>query len=294
MKLFSIRTQKFNYDKFIYFHGWIYLSPFSVCDDKSIDTYLRLKKGKSIKVKIKTSEGDIFTTITISTQERKEISEGDRDVLKGQIKRMFCLDQDFTEFHNICRNIPDLNFVHTENCKGMLRSPNAFEDLIKTICTTNCDWRNTKKMCSALCSLDGGNIPTPKEILRYNEPALSKLVPLGYRAKTVLEVSRLTDEGKLDLDKWAKEKDYSRIRKSLISIWGIGDYCVNHLLVMLGDFSFIPIDSEVLKYLRETYFRGRQVSEKEAVKPFEQFQEYKYLVYKYERMARKLNYINKV
>jgi len=292
MKLFTIKTHKFDYDKFIYFHGWIYLSPFSLFEDKNVGAYLRLKNGKSIKVKIERSEGRVYTTLIVSTREDGHIGEMDREVLRGQVSRMFCLDQDFTGFYEMCRDEPVLSFVYKKNCRGMLRSSNTFEDIIKTICTTNCDWRNTKNMCSALCSLDSGNFPTPKEILQYNDKKLSDMVPVGYRSRTILEISRLWEDGKNDIDKWAKEKDFEKIRNVLGNVWGIGDYCLNHILVLLGDYSFIPVDSEVLRYLKDVYFQGCDISAKEAVKPFEKYGKFRYLAYKYERMARKLNYIN--
>lgn len=294
MKLFTIKTRKFDYEKFIYFHGWIYLSPFILFEDKSIGTYLRLKNGNSIKVKIERSEGKIYTTLIVSTQEDRHVGESDKKVLQEQAKRMFCLDQDFTGFYKMCRDEPALSFVYKKNCRGMLRSPSVFEDIIKTICTTNCDWRNTKNMCSALCSLDSGNFPTSKEILRYNDKKLSDIVPVGYRYRTILEVSLLWEDGKYDIEKWAKEKDYEKIKGVLKKVWGIGDYCLNHILVLMGDYSFIPVDSEVLRYLKDVYFQGREVSVKESVKPFEKYGEFRYLAYKYERMARKLNYINKI
>jgi N-glycosylase/DNA lyase len=293
MKLFSIKTRKFDYEKFIYFHGWIFLSPFSLFEDKSIGAYLRLKNGKNIKVKIQRSEGRVYTTLIVSTEEDRHIGERDREVLREQVSRMFCLDQDFTVFYEMCKDEPALSFVYKNNCRGMLRSPNTFEDVIKTICTTNCDWRNTKNMCLTLCSLDGGNFPTSKEILRYNDKKLSEMIPVGYRSRTILEVSRLWEDGKINVDKWVKEKDYEKIRRVLSNVWGIGDYCLNHILVLMGDYSFIPVDSEVLRYLKDLYFQGREISVKESVKPFEKYGEFRYLEYKYERMARKLNYINK-
>ena len=41
------------------------------------------------------------------------------------------------------------------------------EDLVKTVCTTNCDWRNTKSMCPAICGLDGGSFPAPEAVRPY-------------------------------------------------------------------------------------------------------------------------------
>ena len=204
------------------------------------------------------------------------------------------LDNDFSDFHILCKKHSTLKFVYENNCKGMLRSSTAFEDLIKTVCTTNCDWRNTKNMCNALCNLDSGNFPSPKDILKYSPGKLSKIVPLGYRSNTVHQISKMTLEGEVEFDKWAGEGNFDRIRNVLNNIKGVGEYSTNHMLVLLGDYSNIPIDSEVLKYLREVHFKGLEISPKESIKYFKDYGDYKFLAYKYERMARKLNYINKI
>ena len=49
----------------------------------------------------------------------------------------------------------------------MLRSPTVFEDLVKTICTTNCTWSATVRMVTALvdelgvAAFGGRTFPTP-------------------------------------------------------------------------------------------------------------------------------------
>lgn len=294
MKLFNIQIRKFDFEKFIYFHGWIYLAPYNIYEnERAIGRYLKNSTCKNVYVKIIVSDDERYTILKVIAPEDIKTSDRDKTVLRKQIKRMFMLDEDFSAFHDLCKKNPSLKYVYENNCKGMLRSPNAFEDLTKTVCTTNCDWRNTKKMCTSLCGLDSGNFPSPKDILKYSIGKLSKIAPLGYRANTVYQISKLTEEGKLELDRWADDGDYGRIRKVLKDIKGIGEYSINHMLVLLGDFSNIPVDSEVLKYLKEIYFRGKDVSTKELTKPFERYGDFKYLAYKYERMARKLNYINK-
>ncbi len=218
---------------------------------------------------------------------------GNVDTIKSQASRMLCLNEDFSEFHNLCRNDPTLKFVAEEKCGGMLRAPTAFEDLVKTVCTTNCDWRNTKKMCESLCSLAGGNFPTPSDILKFSPQKLAKTVPLGYRAKTVHIIAKMSYEGKLPLDELALKGEYGQIRHLLSGIWGVGPYSVNHMLVLLGWYGDIPVDSEVLRYLCQTHFNGKAVSAAEAVKPYDRYGKYKFLTYKFGRMARKLNYIDK-
>jgi 3-methyladenine DNA glycosylase/8-oxoguanine DNA glycosylase len=206
---------------------------------------------------------------------------------------MLCLDQDFTSFHAICAGHPILGFVDQAKCGGMLRSPTAFEDLVKTVCTTNCDWRNTKKMCDYLCRLDAGGFPTAEVLWGYSEKQLMAEVPLGYRAGTVRTVAGLHVAGQLPLDQWAAAGDWGRIRDSLSGVRGIGSYTVAHMLVLLGHYSTIPVDSEVMKYLQNTHFGGKKVSEREAISPYAPYGDHSFLAYKFGRMGRRLNYVDK-
>ena len=160
---------------------------------------------------------------------------------------MLWLDLDLSGFHRLCATDPLLRFVHRTGAGRMLRSPTAFEDVVKTVCTTNCGWRNTKRMCEALCALADGAFPTPHTILRLSERSLAHKVPVGYRAKTIRTVAKLVAEGNLPLDQWASTGDYPAIEQALQQVWGIGPYALAHMLVLLGCFERIPVDSEVLR-----------------------------------------------
>jgi len=206
---------------------------------------------------------------------------------------MFWLESDFSELWDLCRGSAELGYVSRRRCGGMLRSPTVFEDIIKTICTTNCDWRNTKRMCESLCALHDGAFPDATTLVRIPAAKLRSQTSMGYRVRTVKTVARQWVNGKLPIDEWARAGDYLRIRESLGRIWGIGDYSINHILVLLGDFSQIPVDSEVLQYLRQAHFGGAQVDGKAAVLPFQRFGKYQYIAYKFGRIARRLNYVDK-
>ena len=73
----------------------------------------------------------------------------------------------------------------------------------------------------------------------------------------------------------------------------VGPYCVTHMLVLLGSYSDIPVDSEVLKYLRRTHFDGKAVKPAEAVRPYDRYGSFRFLAFKFARMGRRLNYIDK-
>jgi N-glycosylase/DNA lyase len=281
---------RFDYRKLIRAHGWIFLAPFRWDDDRN-------RMGRPLvavdPVDVEIAVRRAGPAMHIRAVPDRRLDRAEQAAVRSQVRRMLCLDQDFSEFHALCSADPVLKFVSRQRCGGMLRSPTAFEDLVKTICTINCDWRNTTRMCEALCSLDSGGFPSPDVLLRYSTRQLARKTPVGYRARTIRAVAKLTAESKLPLDEWAGSSDFATIRERLTAIWGLGPYSVAHMLVMLGDYGEIPVDSEVLSYLRETHFRSRHVTAKEAVKPYERYGKFRFLAFKFGRMARRLNYINK-
>ena len=72
-----------------------------------------------------------------------------RPALLTQIRHMLRLDEDLSAFYLAAAAEPTLAWV-TAGAGRMLRSPTVFEDLVKTICTTNCTWSATVRMVSAL------------------------------------------------------------------------------------------------------------------------------------------------
>ena len=275
-------------------HGWVHLSPFVWQEDlETLGRPLVGADSQVFNVRIATSKPKKKTDVRISVLGEHVPDAQDRIAIRAQVRRMLRLDEDFSDFWSIYRNHPGLKYACRKRMGRMLRGPNAFEDLIKTVCTTNCDWRNTKKMCEALCRIGKGSFPTAEQIARIPLKRLTDRVPCGYRANTIKDIARLYAAGKLELDRLAADGDYEQVRFILGKIKGVGPYTINHMLVLLGCYSEIPIDSEVLKYLREIHFDGEPVSPAEAVKPYEQYGEQKFLVYKFGRIARRLNYIDK-
>jgi 3-methyladenine DNA glycosylase/8-oxoguanine DNA glycosylase len=290
----QISTRPFDFVKLVRSHGWAFLAPFGWDENSMVlSRPLRLGSKKHTLIKIWGNKKSLSKTVKACPLNGTKIGVRLERVLTDQIRRMLCLDIDFSEFHTMCEDDPVLGFVTKSRCGGLLRSPSAFEDLVKTVCTTNCDWRNTKKICQLLCSLEGGNFPSPDTILKNSPMELRKKVPLGYRSETVCTIARLTAEGKLPLDTWAEEKDYDKIKRVLLDIKGVGSYSINHMMVLLGNFVDIPVDSEVLRYLREIHFGGEEVSPREAVKPYDRYGKFRFLAYKFSRMSRKMNYIDK-
>ena len=62
------------------------------------------------------------------------------------------LDEDLSELHRRLCCDQSMNWAGRLGAGRMLRSPTAFEDAVKTLCTTNCSWSLTKVMVGKLVS----------------------------------------------------------------------------------------------------------------------------------------------
>jgi 3-methyladenine DNA glycosylase/8-oxoguanine DNA glycosylase len=286
----KIKTEDFNFKETIFSHGWVFLKPFQWDEVKSeLTIKTRVGKSKTVELAIGNKKGSL--TIKGKTSNRS-LNTKEKNEVKGIVRHIFRLDEDLSGFYEICKKDPQLRFVDKTKSGRLLRSPTIFEDIIKTICTTNCSWSNTKMMVSNLCDLEDGCFPSPETILRTGINKLQKNCRVGYRGKPIYELSNAVVKGDFDPDSLLIGNDVEQIKKKLISFNGIGKYSVNHILMLLGHYSEIPVDSEVTSYICDSYFDGEKVGEKKITGLFEKYGEWKFLVYKFQRIGRKLNYIN--
>jgi 3-methyladenine DNA glycosylase/8-oxoguanine DNA glycosylase len=286
----KIRAKNFNFKETILSHGWVFLRPFH-WDDKESELNLKVKVGASKTVELEIGNKNEYLIVNGKTS-NESLSAKDKNEVKNIIRHIFRLDEDFNGFYEICKNEPSLEFVYRTKSGRLLRSATIFEDVIKTICTTNCSWSNTKMMVSNLCDLEGGCFPLPETILKTGIKKLQKNCRVGYRGKPIYEFSKAVVKGEFKPRSLLVGKDVGQIKKTLISFNGIGKYSVNHILMLLGHYSEIPVDSEVTSYICDSHFNGDKINEKDIVDLFEKYGEWKFLVYKFQRIGRKLNYIN--
>jgi 3-methyladenine DNA glycosylase/8-oxoguanine DNA glycosylase len=286
----KIKTESFNFQETIFSHGWVFLKPFCWNEKKS-ELFLKLRSGQGnlIELAFKSINGSLIIngkkfSGLLSVKEKNEVNK--------IVRHIFRLDEDFNQFYEICENDPQLKFVSQTKSGRLLRSPTVFEDIIKTICTTNCSWSNTKAMVSNLCELENGCFPSPETILKIGVKKLQKKCRVGYRAGPIYEFSKAVNNEGFDPDSLLIEKNIAQIKKTLLSFNGIGEYSANHILMLLGHYSEIPVDSEVTSYIRDLYFNGNKVGEKQITSLFEKYGDWKFLAYKFQRIGKKLNYIN--
>ena len=192
-------------------------------------------------------------------------ARADLDRLRGQVAHVLRLDEDLTPFYVVAESDPDLSWV-TSGAGRLLRSPTVFEDVVKTICTTNCAWSATVRMVSALVeSLGepgpaadgpyGRAFPTPAAMARKNSAFYSETVRAGYRGAYLRDLAKSVASGRLDLEPLARasteEIPDEELAARLLALPGVGPYAAAHIMMLLGRYTPLVLDSWTRpKYLK--------------------------------------------
>jgi N-glycosylase/DNA lyase len=217
--------------------------------------------------------------------------EGER--IFAAVRRVLRLDEDLSGFYALVARDPDLSWG-TKGAGRMVRSPTVFEEVVKTLCTTNCAWSATIRMVSALVEHLGEKapeapqtgpwgraFPTPEAMAGAGEEFYRDVVRAGYRGRYLRALSRSVSGGKLDLeslDAPPEELPDEELEKRLLALPGIGPYAAAHVMMMLGRYSRLILDS----WTRPTYARlvGKpSVADEEIEERFYPYGPYKGLAF---------------
>jgi 3-methyladenine DNA glycosylase/8-oxoguanine DNA glycosylase len=291
----SLRARPpFNFLSVVNSHGWRQLAPFSYDENTNTLSYiLRLSNGRVIELKIREgTEGLSIETEKLDANERREVKE--------KVSWMFGLDMDFSRFYAASRSEPKLAGARERALGRVLRSPTLFEDVIKTILTTNTLWAATRNMASKLVRELGeplqsvGRVapndsegrtetkafPTPEAIAASSPEFLKEKIRVGYRASAIYNLAVQVASATFDLESLkTSELPTLELRKQLLTINGVGPYAAANLLIILGRTDFIPVDSYALKMVSHEWYRGKPVTPKEVEKCFEKWGEFKGLAF---------------
>jgi 3-methyladenine DNA glycosylase/8-oxoguanine DNA glycosylase len=170
-----------------------------------------------------------------------------------------------------------------------LRSPSLFEDVIKTILTTNTLWAATLRMNKNLINQFGEPLPgdperkafpTPQALAQVDEATFRAQTRLGYRAPYLVDLSRRVATGELDIESLKTAGlPTLELRKRLLEIQGIGPYAAANLLMLLGHYDFVPVDSWAMKMVSHEWHQDAPVGKKEVEAAFAGWGEWKGLAY---------------
>jgi len=205
----------------------------------------------------------------------------------AQIRHVLSLDLDLTAFYAVAAQDPELAWV-LEGAGRMVRSPTVFEDVVKTICTTNTSWGGTTRMVNALVehlgekapgapasSPLGRAFPTASAMAKAPEAFYKKVVGAGYRAGYLRALARDVARDRVDLEELARatpeQLPDDEVDARLQALPGVGPYAAAHIMLMLGRYSRLILDS----WTRPTYAsllgRKRPVSDRNIERRFKPY-----------------------
>jgi 3-methyladenine DNA glycosylase/8-oxoguanine DNA glycosylase len=279
----------FDFEGTAYSHGWVVLAPNRWDEDAAtMERIHRLPSGRVVRVELSAADTDPGGVASVAEHGGRLAAE-ERRQLQADVAHMFRLDEDLERFYARCR---ERGGPWSRVCSGLgrlLRSPTLFEDVVKTICTTNVQWGGTKRMVEGLVDAFGDPwpddperraFPTPEAVASASLADFEARTALGYRAPYVHELARRVAAGELDLEVFRRsELPSPELRRELLAIKGVGPYAAATLLMLLGRYDEVAVDSVFREFVATKYFGGERPSDAEALAVYEAWGEWKYLAY---------------
>ena len=201
--------------------------------------------------------------------------------LRETLRRVLNLDEDLSGFYEVAAADPELAWT-AGGAGRMLRSPTVFEEVVKTICTTNCAWSATVRMTTALVEHLGepsaGNhgraFPKPVAMAEADEAFYRDVVRAGYRGAYLQSIAAGVANGELDFEELLdQELDDEDVAERLLALPGVGPYAAAHVMMLLGRYSSLVLDS----WTRPKYARlvgKKKVADSTIVRRFRPYGRY--------------------
>jgi 3-methyladenine DNA glycosylase/8-oxoguanine DNA glycosylase len=210
---------------------------------------------------------------------------GDRvkQAVREVVARVLNLEEDLSPLYGAAKDDPELAWI-VGGAGRMFRSPTVFEDVVKTICTTNTTWSATKRMVGALVSELGAEsagrlgraFPTAEAMAEASDLFYRDVVKAGYRGAYLKTLATDVAAGALDLEELrsAAPDDLTDddVLARLLALPGVGPYAAAHVMMLLGRHSLLILDS----WTRPKYARlnGRKAADRQIERRFSRYGPY--------------------
>jgi N-glycosylase/DNA lyase len=235
-------------------HGFSFLSPMLLDEDaRTLELTLRIRGGRPRRVRIgRGGRGRAAVDVAGPASSSKVLAQ-----IETGVRHVLRLDQDLSRFYAVARDDPDLAWA-TAGAGRMLQSPSVFEDVVKTVCTTNCAWSATERMVNALVEHLGEPaagvagplthaFPSPEAMAEAPESFYREVARAGYRGAYLRSIAASVAAGELDLEAFARatpeELPDAELEICLLALPGVGPYAAAHIMTTLGRGSRLILDS---------------------------------------------------
>lgn len=287
-------------------HGWIDLAPF---DFDETYTHLfrthRLQSGRVIRFTVR--PGSVGNLIVEHGGDPLDAAEDNE--LVGAVRRIFSLDLDLASFYESLRDQERYRWVEQHGAGRLLRAPSVWEDLVKTLLTTNTTWAMTRAMVKRLTALgdtlrrshddvhcqkagsavgDGSAcetgsayhaFPLPEQVAALSIDELDARVRAGYRSGYLHELASKIAHGEIDVEEWsAKDLTADELYDRIKGLSGFGPYAAGAVLKLIGKYDRLALDSAARSMFAREFAGGERVLDSAITTHYEPFGEWRGLV----------------
>jgi N-glycosylase/DNA lyase len=210
--------------------------------------------------------------------------------IMAQVRHVLSLDLDLSPFYAVAAEDPDLHWV-LSGAGRMVRSPTVFEDVVKTICTTNTSWGGTTRMVNALVEHLGEKapgapptgpygraFPTPEAMAAAPDHFYKRVAGAGYRGPYLKALASDVAGGRVDLEQLATtardDLPDEDVAKQLQALPGVGPYAAAHIMLMLGRYDRLILDSWTRPSYARLLGKTRPVSDRAIERRFKRYGRY--------------------
>ena len=261
-------------------HGVVDLPPNEIAAD-----------GTLMRTVLTAGEGAWLVELTFDGEGRARLgAPGDaiappaahRPALVAQIRHMLRLDEDLSAFYLLAAADPALAWV-VAGAGRMMRSSTVFEDLVKTICTTNCAWSATVRMVRALVSELGTPaagvperraFPEPATVANAGDAFFRDVARAGYRGPYLRALAEDVASGRLELEALRDPGlPDQEVADRLLNVAGVGPYAMAHMMMLLGRYQRLILDSWTRPKYRRVSDRPR-ITDKGIERSFRRYRQF--------------------
>ena len=267
-------------------HGFVDLPPMYLGpDERSLELTLRPRRGRPRTVRIEAGRREHALMTVLGPA----VSASVANDLAATVRHVLRLDADLSPFYEAAASDPELEWA-TVGAGRMVQSPTVFEDVVKTVCTTNCAWSATRRMVTAIVANlgeaapvapaegpKGRAFPTSLAMAEAGEGFYRDVARAGYRGAYLVSLSRAIAAGDLDLERLgratADELPDGELEDRLLELPGVGPYAAAHIMMTLGRYHRLILDA----WTRPTYAKRigrRSVSDTAIERRFRRFGPY--------------------
>jgi len=235
----------------VWSHGWCQLAPFSVDPAaRTLERILDLPGGTAVKLVMRGKKSDVDLLVFGP----RHCSQDQLALIEKTVRYFLCMDTDVSALHELVRHEREFAWIATAKAGRLLKSCTVFEDLVKTICTTNTTWKQTRRMVQRLCTSLGTRygegehcFPAPARLAQA-APDLLREAGLGYRGLYLAELATAVAGGLLEIEGWVRADSSSRqLAQTMTKVRGVGSYAASNMLRVLGRTDHMHVENWMLK-----------------------------------------------